>query len=187
MTLYETKHEGTAIVCGSAPCVFEDLDKALKLRPNATILSVNATFGLFPDLKIEHTWTQHNEWALELKELIGDRNIKIHARSNIMGAGVDYHWPSLDWVCGSSGVSGAMWAKNGMGFDEVIMVGIPLSPDQTKYAPEYPASTKEDHFFAKSSLISHWLVHLNTHVENGKTNGVFSMSGETSKILGVPS
>jgi hypothetical protein len=38
---YEVKHRGTAIVCGSAPCVFEDLENAKKLRPNATILGVN--------------------------------------------------------------------------------------------------------------------------------------------------
>lgn len=187
MTLYETKHEGTAIVCGSAPCVFEDLDKALKLRPSATILAVNATFELIPDLNVEHTWTQHNEWAWDLKKLIGNRNIKIHARSNIMGHGVDYHWPSLDWAGGSSGVVGALWAKLGMGFDEVIMVGIPLSPDQTTYTPTYPGSVREDHFFARPGLINHWLSHLEAHVKNGKTNGVFSMSGETSKILGTPS
>lgn len=39
---YNVKHRGTAIICGSAPCVFEDLEKALDLRPEAYLVGVAA-------------------------------------------------------------------------------------------------------------------------------------------------
>jgi hypothetical protein len=185
MTLYKTKHEGTAILCGSAPCVFEDLQNALALRPGATVLGVNYTPAMFDDIKIEHIWTQHNELALDMRAKMP--GVWIHARSNVMGHGVDYHWPSLDWVNGSSGVAGAIWAKLGMGFDEVIMAGIPLSREETRYSEKYPSEYKKKVGFATSAQIEHWLSHLETHQANNLMRGVYSMSGATKDILGYPS
>jgi hypothetical protein len=185
MTLYKTKHEGTAILCGSAPCVFEDLQNALALRPNATILGVNYAPKMFDDIKIEHIWTQHNELALDMKSKMP--NVFIHARSNVMGHGVDYHWSSLNWVNGSSGVAGAIWARIGMGFDEVIMAGIPLNKKETRYSEKYPSTYKKKGGFATGAQIEHWLRHVETHKANNLLSRVYSMSGETRNVLGYPS
>ena len=131
---YSVKHEGAAIICGSAPCVFEDLERALELRPYATVVGVNNAGSMVPTIK--HVWTQHNNLAKQYKD---KAEVKVHGRANIMGDWTDYVWPSLNWVCGSSGVAGALWAKHGLGFDEVIMAGIPLSQKVLKYNEMYPS------------------------------------------------
>ena len=137
--------------------------------------------------EIEHAWTQHNNMAEKLKKLTG-RKVFLHARGNIMGHGIDYKWHSLDWVCGSSGVAGALWAKHGMLFDEVIMAGIPLSELITVYSDKYPSASAlaDKSFFATESLIYGWQKQLLRHKANGKTDGIFSMSGFTKGVLGEP-
>lgn len=178
---YSVKHEGAAIICGSAPCVFEDLEKALALRPYATVLGVNNAGSMIPS--IEHVWTQHNNLAKQYKD---KANVKVHGRANIMGDWTDYIWPSLNWVCGSSGVAGALWAKYGMGFDEVIMAGIPLNREVLTYNEKYPSQYTKVEGFATGDQVEHWIGHLKAFKEQGKTAGIYSMSGTTAAILGKP-
>lgn len=178
---YSVKHEGAAIICGSAPCVFEDLEKALALRPYAIVLGVNNAGSMIPS--IEHVWTQHNNLAKQYKD---KANVKVHGRANIMGDWTDYIWPSLNWVCGSSGVAGALWAKYGMGFDEVIMAGIPLNREVLTYNEKYPSQYTKVEGFATGDQVEHWIGHLKAFKEQGKTEGIYSMSGTTAAILGKP-
>lgn len=181
---YEVRHRGVAIVCGGAPCLFEDLESAKKLRPEAEILGVNATAALVKE--IEHIWTQHNNLAGQFKAKAG-RDVKVHARSNVMGNDVDYVWPELNWVSGSSGVAAALWARHGMGFDEVIMAGVPLHVNKLSYVAGYPSKpTKENGSFAEKHQVEHWLMMLKSHIAEGKTQGIYSMSGATSRLLGFP-
>jgi hypothetical protein len=180
---YTTKHSGTAILCGSAPCVFEDLEKARAMRPGAVVLGVNNTPAMIPE--IEHIWTQHNNLAQQFKDN-AKRKIFVHGRACIMGDFADYIWPSLDWVNGSSGVAGALWAKIGMGFDEVIMAGIPLSRLELHYAEQYPSKYTKNTGFATENQVDQWIGHLNMHINNGLTKGIYSMSGTTAYYLGQP-
>lgn len=179
---YPIKHGGTAIFCGSAPCVFEDLEMARKMRPGAMVLGANLTAAMIPEIK--HIWTQHNNLAHELKKKL-PFGVSIHARANVLGVGVDYVWPSLNWVGGSSGVAGALWARHGMGFDEVIMAGVPLMGSH--YSPEYPAiATKPGGAWAEDNQMIQWLEQLRGHMSRGKTDGIYSMSGRTRDLLGAP-
>jgi hypothetical protein len=185
-------------VCGAAPCVFEDLNNALELRPGATILGVNNVAAMIPE--IEHVWTQHAEHSLEYKKSAG-RKICVHSRSKrftkIDGAwvldvvdprfaGVDYVWPQLGWVAGSSGVAGALWARHGMGFDEVIIAGAPLSHDSLVYSDKYPSKPTKAGKFSEANQLDHWIGMLRSHKDAGKTDGIFSMSGRTRQVLGAP-
>lgn len=178
---YDVQHKGCAIICGAAPCVFEDLENALKLRPGATIVGVNNAAAIVPE--IEHIWTQHNNYAQEYKTKAG-RPIKVHARAGIMGNDVDYWWNSMVGMKGSSGVVAAIWAK-AMGFDEVVMAGIPLSVSSTDYYAQYPDS-KPDRVFAPTENIEHWQRFLYIHKEHGRMDGVTSLSGYTRQVLGAP-
>lgn len=178
---YETKHGGAAIICGSAPCVFSDLDRARKLRPDAYVVGVNNVGAMIPE--IEHVWTQHNNLAQQYKS---NAKVKVHGRANVMGDWVDYLWPKLNWVCGSSGIAGALWAKHGLGFDEVIMAGIPLSRDSLLYSEKYPSKYTKESGFATEDQVEHWLGHLMTFKTQGKMDGIYSMSGTTARILGAP-
>lgn len=197
--VYEGSHKGCAIICGAAPCVFEDLEKARELRPGATILGVNNVAAMIPE--VEHVWTQHSEHSEMFKENAG-RTIYVHSRPRKFnnGAGlwmlpvpdhkwafVDYEWPTLTWVVGSSGAAGALWARHGMGFDEVIMAGIPLSTDTLIYSDKYPSKpTQNNDQFAKDSQVSHWLKIFSNLVAEGKAKNIWSMSGATQKLLGAP-
>lgn len=192
---YSLKHGGCAIVIGAAPCVFEDLEAARALRPDAVLLGVNNAAAMVDG--IEHVWTQHGDHAEQFKA--NAPHIKVHARPRTVRSGsglwffpvsahlwksVDYEWPSLSWVSGSSGVAGALWAKHGMGFNEVIMAGIPLSGFD--YAAAYPSEPTKATGWAEPHQLKIWLDRLQEHRSAGRAHWVFSMSGATREILGAP-
>ena len=193
------KHRGCAIICGASPSLFEDLEAAKKLRPEATILGVKYTASLVPE--IEHIWTQHGEMTLKIRAAV-NRPIIVHARPKALQTAkgtvwhipykreaydsIDYIWPSLSFATGSSGVAGAMWARHGMGFDEVIMAGIGLTTADKSYIAGYPNKYSKGDSYASTDQIDNWVRILKKHQEDGKTEGIFSMSGKTRNILGEP-
>lgn len=184
-------------MCGAAPSLFVDLEEARSLRPEATIIGVKFAASVVPE--IEHIWTQHGEMTLKIKAAAG-RKIWVHARPRKFQVGtingipstkeaydaVDYLWPSLPYAVGSSGVAGALWARHGMGFQEVIMAGIGLDCGSLEYAENYPNRYSQHEGFAKPAQIDHWLNLLKRHQEEGLTDGIYSMSGSTQKVLGKP-
>lgn len=196
---YPIKHGGCAIICGAAPSLFEDLKAARQLRPDAAILGVKYAASVVPE--IEHVWTQHGEMTLKIKSSAG-RKIYVHARPRYMQTkrgmiwylphakdafeAIDYLWPGLPYAVGSSGVAGALWARHGMGFEEVIMAGIGLDCDSLKYVQGYPNGYSQHDGYAKTNQVEHWLNILKRHQEEGLTVGIYSMSGATQKILGAP-
>lgn len=196
---YTQKHGGCAIVCGSAPSLHEDLAKARELRPNATIVGANHVAELVPE--IEHIWTLHNEGAHLIKRQAG-RRVFVHTRPRKYSNGgglwflptpdeawneVDYVWKELYWLTGSSGPSAALWAKHGMGFDEVIMAGIQLTPAAQNYVEGYldPKKKGQD-FFADENSILHWQACMVGHRDQGKYEGIYAMSGFPAGLLGMP-
>lgn len=193
MNTYTERHSGTAIVCGAAECLHDDLAKARAMRPDAMLLGCNMVPALIQDIK--HAWVQDApKVGLLIKSRIPD-DVKIHTAKQVSPGMeaiyyADYVWPDLQWVCGTSGFSAALWAKHGLGFDEVILAGVPLSKTMFAYADSYPApgNLGKDKVPAGYSeeLIEHWLGHIKNHKLNGKTAGIFSMSGSTMQILGYP-
>ena len=196
---YVGQHRGTAIICGSAPCVFSDLEKAKSLFPDADILGVNNTAAMIDE--IEHVWTQHAEHAKKFKEAV-TRKIYIHSKprhyrngggmwllpvADYLWEKVDYQWPDLHWVSGSSGVAGALWAKHGLGYEMVVMCGIPLDPDSVKYTDKYPSEpTKQNGDFAEKRQLVKWAQTFEQYVNDGRASNIYSMSGKTNEITGNP-
>jgi hypothetical protein len=137
--------------------------------------------------------------TLKIKAAAG-RPIWVHARPRKFQVGtvngipsmkeaydaIDYLWPGLPYAVGSSGVAGALWARHGMGFQEVIMAGIGLDCDSLKYVQGYPNGYSQHEGYAKTSQVEHWLKILQRHQEEGLTENIYSMSGATQKILGAP-
>ncbi len=186
-------------MCGAAPSLFVDLEEARRLRPDAATLGVKFAASVVPE--IEHVWTQHCEMTKQIKDA-SSRPIRVHARPRASQMNrkftwhtpegkeafdaIDYFWPDLSWAKGSSGVAGAMWARHGMGFDEVIMAGIGLEPGNHKYIQSYPNKYSQGQGYATNAQIEHWLKLLQLHIDDGKTHGVYSMSGKTMQMLGKP-
>lgn len=200
--LYQQQHRGCAIVCGAAPCLFDDLAKARQLRPEADILGVNFTPSLVPE--ITHVWTQHAVHAQAIKASVS-REITVHARPRKFrgGAGiwllpvpdhkwafVDFRWPDLFWVSGSSGMAGALWARHGLGYDEVIMAGSPLTKGSRQYATDYVAPANpgngQDAPGYEDVQFDEWHKKIQSHKDSGRADGIYSMSGTTMQILGYP-
>lgn len=195
---YTQKHSGVAIFCGSAPCVFSDLEKAKELYPDATVYGANFVGAMIPE--IEHVWTQHGELAHKIVERTG-RSLTIHARPRKQKTGggmwflpagdhawqyVNYEWPDLYWVAGSSGIAGAMWAKHGMGHDTVIMCGVLLDPDSNGYADPYPGKSLDGSRALQKDRIAVWRDILLLYQQEGRTEGVYAMSGFPKEVLGAP-
>lgn len=203
---YTERHEGTALILGAAPSVFEDYAAARALRPQADVLGVNHAASVFPEIR--HVWTQHQEIAPDIKSKAPA--VKIHARKNLTRVGtsiyffggkpaeveaIDYHWPDLAWATGSSGFSAALWARHGLGYDEVILCGVPISTDSVRYADEYRQFSREkwgdhdepgDKFWARPGNFNTWHARIEAHIAAGKTAGISSMSGWTREKLGAP-
>jgi hypothetical protein len=194
---YSIKHSGACLVVGYAPDVHSDVAAARALRPMAPLLGVKYAACLFPE--IEHVWTQHLEQAADIRERAG-RRIYVHGRPkavqrkaafHVFGktdADLDFTWPSLAWVGASSGVAAAMWAKYGMGFDEVILCGVTLDPGG--YAPGVRAFKKlrgnAGQSYVDTHSLYHWRDTVREFVRSGKAAGVRSMSGWTRETLGAP-
>lgn len=203
---YPERHKGTALILGAAPSVFEDYAAARALRPDADVLGVNHAASVFPEIR--HVWTQHQEIAGDIKAKAP--GVKVHAKMNFMPRkggfiyfggsvddvkSIDYEWPDLAWVTGSSGFAAALWARHGMGYDEAILCGVPLSPDSTSYNDEYRKFSREKwarddspgaEKWARVANFQTWHERIEMHIAGGKAAGIASMSGWTREKLGAP-
>lgn len=195
---YSSKHSGACLVVGYAPDVHWDVAAARALRPEAPLLGVKYAACLYEE--IEHVWTQHLEQAADIKARAG-RAIFVHARERVQqkkwgsmyvhgktDVGIDYIWSDLAWVSASSGIGAAMWARHGMGFDEVILCGVPL--ESGGYAPGVAAFKKikgdAGKSFVDAGALKHWHSVVREYIRCGKTAGIRSMSGWTREALGAP-
>jgi hypothetical protein len=204
---YFERHQGSAIIVGAAPSVFEDVAAARALRPDAVLLGSNHAASVFPEIK--HVWTQHQEIAGDVKAKAP--GVKVHAKMNLTrtkGGGIyffggkpdevkliDYEWPELAWVTGSSGFAAALWARHGLGYSEAILCGIPISPDSTVYSEEYRKFSREkwarddtpgSDKWARVANFQTWHERIEMHIAAGKATGIVSMSGWTRDKLGAP-
>jgi hypothetical protein len=177
--------------------VHQDVEAARRLRPEAVMLGVKYSCVLYPE--IEHVWTQHLEQARHIREKAG-RRVFVHSRQRVhqtrrsitWQAGnehdIDYIWPELRWVHGSSGFAAGLWAHHGMGFSEVILCGVPLDPGG--YAPEVAAWKKQQgdngQSFVDTCNLMRWREGIMKYVEDGRASMIRSMSGWTRQVCGAP-
>lgn len=193
---YAAKHDGAALVIGYAPSVHVDVEAARRLRPDAAMLGVKYACVLYQE--IAHVWTQHLEQAPDIRAKAG-RPVLIHGRSRQLqrrrltwipgrDSDLDYVWPDLGWLCAGSGFSAALWARYGMGFEEVIMCGIPMSDEG--YAPAMAGVKRArgdgGRSFAEPSALARWRGEIAAMAAKGITAGITSLSGWTRDTLGAP-
>lgn len=161
------------------------------------MLGVKYSCAMFAE--VDHVWTQHLEQARDIRAKAG-RPVKIHGRPSRFQArrlvcitpgtekDLDFVWPSLRWVYGSSGFGAALWARHGMGFDEVILCGVPMVPGG--YAAEVGAFKRPNgdagKSFADLPVLERWRGVITEFITQGKCGGITSMSGWTREVLGAP-
>lgn len=135
---------GTLLVVGSAPCLHDDIARALKLRPNASLMLVNGACTVIEHA--DHVLAGHTDKAelfaaARRKKFPNARPWRLHATTDSKNAERNRaRYPSVtDWhskeFC-TGATSAAKGAKIGLlalGFDEVILCGAPM--DGSGYAP----------------------------------------------------
>jgi hypothetical protein len=205
----------TTLVVGSAPCLFEDVQHALALRPFAEIMLVNGACTAIENA--EHMLCGHEEKAemfvRERKRVFPNAPpIKVHGcchahRKEMMGE----MFPSItDWWPHEMGVGATSASKAAkiafmLGATEVILCGCPM--DQPGYFPGEAKVNQHvmclrigDHGNAfnlfkqngaplpvqEARIIKGYRANLKTLADGEFKGKVFSMSGFTRQCLGAP-
>lgn len=206
---------GTMLVVGSAPCLYEDVERALQLRPFASMMLVNGACTAFENA--EHMLAGHEEKAeffmRERRRVFPNAPpIEVHGcchphrREMMKGMfpSVTRWWPHEMGVGATSASKAAKLALM-LGATEVILCGCPM--DQPGY---FPGEAKVPQHIMCNRIGSHdkahGLFHSNGQQMNvqdtriikgyranlkllaeGEFKGkVFSMSGFTQQCLGLP-
>ncbi len=140
------------LVVGSAPCLYDDVREALKLRPFAELMLINGACTAIENA--EHVLAGHEEKA----EFFAAARRKVFPYAppwRLHAASMDHRlsemrhlcpsvtdwWPFEKGICSTSASRAAKIAKYHLGCDEVILCGSPLDdsgyfPDEGKGIPQ---------------------------------------------------
>lgn len=199
----------TMLVVGSAPCLFDDVAKALELRPFAAVMLINGACTAIENA--EHMLCGHEEKAEFFvrerhKAFPNSPPIRVHASCHTHRVGMmKGMFPSVtDWWPHEVGV-GATSASKGaklaflLGVDEVILCGCPM--DQPGYfsgeakVPQHVACQRiGDHGIAhglgipvqETRIVKAYRSRLAELAKTEFKDRVFSMSGFSRECLGAP-
>ncbi len=181
---YDAVHFGPVLVCGAAACLRADVAAARVLRPGAPAIAVNKAIKIIRPFAHFTLHPEHLAHWIEAAELVwGPRSWTTHSG----GAGRRLRanraaWPRVDyWWAQARGAGTSTWAAARMarlmGFDEIILCGMPLEP--MPYADGSPAKafsrpekTKVYRDFVANDTAWH--------------GGVSAMSGWTRRFFGPP-
>jgi hypothetical protein len=196
------------LVVGSAPCLFDDVKRALRLRPFASLMLVNGACTAFENA--EHMLAGHEEKAemfvRERRKVFPDTKIRVHACC--FPHRVDMHkqmYPSVtDWhnhEKGAGATSASKAAKiclENLGADEVILCGCPLNqpgyfPGEAKVPQHIMCERVGDHGMSRvgipvqdTRIVKAYRSRFKELAEGEFKGRVFSMSGFTRDCLGEP-
>ena len=199
----------TMLVVGSAPCLFADVQRALKLRPFASLMLVNGACTAFESA--EHVLAGHEEkaefFARERRERFPNAPPwRLHATSHPHRLATSKQlFPSVtDWWPHEVGV-GATSASKGaklafiLGYDEVVLCGCPLNEpgyfQGEANVPQHVMCNRiGDHGVAhglgipvqETRIIKAYRERFKQLAETEFKGKVFSMSGYTRDCLGEP-
>jgi hypothetical protein len=167
--------------------LWDDLEAVEAVRPGLPRIAVNEAAVHIPAFAIYSFHTEHTKlgrWANEQRKNFGD-GFTVHGSGskdfyehNIRNYPHVQYWWSATASRGSSGWCARILGRL-MGFDEVVLCGIPL--DHRRYADKKPAwywqSGRTNAVTVFQKAVKEDVVH---HA------GVVSMSGWTRELLGAP-
>lgn len=117
------KYTGDCLICGPAPCLFDDMSEAFQFVDNPVIIAVNDA--------VKHVWADfvvslHCECGSRYKAITKNPEVKM-----LTGAPKPY-WKEVDYLFpnGRSGATSTMSAIKialMMGFDTIILCGAPMN------------------------------------------------------------
>lgn len=197
------------LVVGSAPCLYEDVERALKLRPLASLMLVNGACTAIENA--EHILAGHEEKA---EFFVRERRrvfpnvppTRVHACCHTHRVGMmKGMFPSVtDWHPHEMGVGATSASKAAkiafmLGATEVILCGCPMDQPgyfegEAKVNQHISCQRIGDHGIAKglgipvqeTRIIKSYRANLKLLAEGEFKNRVYSMSGFSREQLGEP-
>ncbi len=193
---YPTTHKGqSCIICGAAPSLLEEFNEAKKHRPDAVVIAVNETTQA---VHADHLMTMHYDKMNYFKAPSLNKNIITHSGMVARKPADEVYFNSIDYVwndahtAGTSGVSAMLIAMH-MGFDEIILCGMPLEPtgyfNEGKTVKHSKTQPRFGYLKDKDTLTSYHENGLMRTLENFPRLAEISRSlgGFTKRVLGGPS
>ncbi|KKM16830.1 hypothetical protein LCGC14_1681900 [marine sediment metagenome] len=172
---YSFSHSGPVLVCGNAYNLHDDLERARQLYPDAAVIAINGAAG---EVKACALYSKHPEkmpqWIKRQRQFGED--FTVHGSKHKPGCPwIDFWWE--DARGGGGSAWGARKLATLMGFAPVILCGAPLDPGGYASSPIAKLMRRED-------VIDSFRQEIENDVEWHE--GVYSMSGWTSELLGEP-
>ena len=189
--IYPRRHRGTALIVGSAACVFDDIRNAKV--PDPVYIGINEGVGVVPCL---HLVTQHPEHIQKFLKLHreahpGHPDPVVHCpaptetEERLYGEWVDFWWNDAR-IPATSAAAGIV-VTVGMGFSPVVLCGCPLNgggyyrpvedvPGDPRIGLREPGDDLLEAYQARFKAVFSRLTY--RHVR--------SMSGFTREVLGGP-
>ena len=197
---YPFKESGTILILGSAPCIFDDMARALAAFPNARKMGVSR---IVSEVAVDHIFKIEKPQVCGIvrvhtachpkapKPLIHTTKAYRHSPC------ANYYWvvadapKKRDGIChtGTSGWAAAQVAA-AMGFERVIMCGCPVTGSGYMNAAPFKKAggltpDNFNHWNNPQGIVTYYQGNIRRTV--GRFKGiVFSMSGFTRDLLGEP-
>lgn len=172
--------KGNAMIMGSAECLFADYQKAKKFFDKYDIIAVNFSGICFKN--VVHLVSLHADRIpvfLKAASLDNGRHIHTHSiAGNLKIPEIENDWGSEILNTGGSSALFAVRVALKLGYDKIIVCGVPLNKGRRFYDTyDYVAEVGDDATFLA------WKLAYNRNEFEGK---VRSMSGKTKFLLGEP-
>lgn len=173
---YSFEHSGPVIVAGNAWCLHEDLARAPQGLP---IIAVNGAAG---EIKAGFLYSKHPERMVGRGGYWIGKQRRFHEDFTVHGSRFHESMPHIQyWWEGARGGGGSGWGARKLatllGFDTVILCGMPLDPGGY-------ASGRLAKLMNKPDVIDAYRREIASDTEWHE--GVYSMSGWTKGLLGSP-
>lgn len=186
----------TLLVVGSAPCLHEDFEAAMRLRPDAHVLLINEAMGALA--LAHHLLAGHSDKADQFLSYRREKfpfapPVPLHAtwREGMkMPACVTHRWAH-----GADGATSAWKAVRigllGMGYQEAILCGCPLEATGYFNPLETARFERSDDGARIGRDRDRTMYHvyrrrMAEHARGPLASRVFSMSGYTRDLFGAP-
>jgi hypothetical protein len=184
---YPYRHSGSVVVAGFAETLQRDLDAVAAVKPGLPIIAVNRACEVIKAFAIYSFHFERDKlgiWAEVQKKRFGEQVTVFGPGHKEWLEHNKRNYPYVDhWAPGSASKGSSGWcaARLGkiLGFDEVILCGIPIQPGP--YANRLPAIYWQS---KKTNAVEQFRKAVAEDTANHA--GIYSMSGWTRTILGAP-
>jgi hypothetical protein len=160
------------IICGSAGCLWADLEKAERMRlfEKAHVGCINETALYYPYF-FDFWFSYHAEKFPGLRPYVKGSPKTVSMKQ---GPEVDEHWALPNFDCSDSGLMATVISLQ-MGYNKIVLCGIPLDNTPKFYSPSV------EHILGATNIQRVWEKQIPFF--NGR---VRSFSGNTMKMVGEP-